>query len=529
MKKTLCLVCILFWVAVSARFSSAQSGDPIQAKASNAEAAHSTVSPRKEAASEVELLKHRIEELENQNRTMMQLLVDLKARIEESTNVAKASSPRLDAKDATNFSPSPRPAVANADTLASSSQLSAASAKPAEQPASAPANSRSSSETGSSGQQDQLRWNNLISEGNTLKFYGFLRLDLDFDSQRPNNAQAPLFITSPDPLPGQGDAGSFSMHPRLTRFGVDYTGKPVSGLYDARMDGKLELDFENGGSESRQIIRIRQAYLRMHWGQFSVLGGQAWDVTSPLTPTVNTDTAMWNAGNIGDRRPQFRVAYDPKSGKGQWSLVAAAGLTGAIDAVDLDANGFRDGEESRRPNAQARIGYSHPLWVKDQGASLGVSGFYGWLSTTNPVTGASRRRFRSQVVNVDYTLPLASLVSLRGEGWWGRNMSDIRGGAGQGINALTGAEIRGRGGWSELSVKASRYYSFHPGFTTDDPFDRDVPSAGRTRNRAFYIANRISPGGSFLIGIDYLRWKTNFKGPTRGVDNRVNVFLQYSY
>ncbi|HEV8483404.1 MAG TPA: hypothetical protein VGV87_07640 [Blastocatellia bacterium] len=529
MKRTVCVVTILFWIAASARTAAAQSGDPVQAKASNAEAVHSTASRPKEAVSEVELLKHRIEELEDQNRTMMQLLIDLKSKVEESANVAKTSNTRMNSMDATNLDRSPKSAVAKADTLASSSQLSAGSAKPVEQRRPAPAGSRSSSEADSSVQQDQLRWTNLISEGNTLKFYGFLRLDLDFDSQRPNNGQAPLFITSPDPVLGQGDAGSFSMHPRLSRFGVDYTGKPISGLYDGKVAGKLELDFENGGSESRQIIRIRQAYLRVNWGQFSVLGGQAWDVVSPLLPTVNNDTAMWNAGNIGDRRPQFRVAYEPKSGKGQWSLVGAAGLTGAIDAVDLDANGFRDGEESKRPDAQARIGYSHPLWVKDQSVSFGVSGFYGWLNTTRPVTGANRRSFRSQVVNVDYTLPLASRVSLRGEGWWGRNMSDTRGGAGQGIKFLTGTEIRGRGGWSELSVKASRYYSFHPGFTTDDPFDPDIPATGRTRNEAFYLGNRISPGGSFLIGVDYLRWKTSYKGLTRGLDNRVNVFLQYSY
>jgi hypothetical protein len=133
------------------------------------------------------------------------------------------------------------------------------------------------------------------------------------------------------------------------------------------------------------------------------------------------------------------------------------------------------------------------------------------------------------VVNIDYTLPLASRVSLRGEGWWGRNMSDTRGGAGQGINLANGREIRGRGGWSELSVKPSRYYSFHPGFTTDDPVDEDIPTGGRTRNQAFYFGNRVTPGGNFLIGFDYLRWRTSFKGFSRGVDNRVNLFFQYSY
>ena len=288
MKRTLCVVSILFAIAASARTSAAQSGDPIQAKASNAVAIHSTVSAPKEAASEVELLKHRIEELENQNRAMMQLLFDLKARVEESAHLANASNTRMEVTEAGRFERSPK-----SDNPSSASRPSAGSAKPAVHATLASSGSGSLPEANSSVQQsDQLKWSSLLGEGNTFKLYGFLRLDLDFDSQRPNNGQAPLFITSQDPRLGKPDAGSFSMHPRLTRFGVDYTGKPIGGLYDGKVAGKLELDFENGGSESRQIIRIRQAYLRVNWGQFSILGGQAWDVVSPLLPTVNSDTAM---------------------------------------------------------------------------------------------------------------------------------------------------------------------------------------------------------------------------------------------
>lgn len=51
----------------------------------------------------------------------------------------------------------------------------------------------------------------------------------------------------------------------------------------------------------------------------------------------------------------------------------------------------------------------------------------------------------------------------------------------------------------------------------------------RTRHRTFYLVKRISPGSNFLIGADYLRRLTDFKGLRRGVDNRVNLFLQYSF
>jgi hypothetical protein len=450
---------------------------------------------------EVETLKRRLDDVENQNRLLLQMVTELKARFDASGQPETKRS-NLPAEVATRDLPNPTAPVSSVATVPVSSQTSQTNAN------------------------QTLRWSDLVSEGNKLKFYGFLRLDLDFDSQRPNNAQTPLFITSPDVNAGGIERGNFSMHPRLTRFGVDYTGGTIEKLGDAKLSGKLETDFENGGPESRQIIRIRHAYARLDWQAFSLLAGQTWDVVSPLFPTVNNDTLQWNAGNVGDRRPQLRAAYEPNAGGGKLSLIGGIGLTGAIDALDLDNNGFRDGEESRLPNYQGRIGYSHSIG-KDRSASFGVSGFYGFLKPGRAIAG--RTDFHSQLLNVDFTLPLASRFALRGEGWWGRNLSDVRGGAGQGINAANGREIRGRGGWSEVNIQVSRYLTINPGFSTDDPVDADLPNGGRTRNQSFYVANRITPGKNFQIGADYLHWLTNFKGFRRGVDHRVNLFLQYTF
>lgn len=440
------------------------------------------------STSEVESLKRRVGELETQNRALTKALADIDAKLSAMARPATTAAAA--------------PAVAPA---------AGAAARPA------------------SKQDDtdpHVRWSEILGEGNRFKLYGFLRLDLDFDSQRPSNTQIPFFITTPDARASGTDNGDFSMHPRLTRFGIDFTGPTLARLGDAKLTGKFESDFENGGTESRQIIRIRHAYLRLGWKKFSLLGGQTWDVVSPLFPVVNGDSLMWNAGNVGDRRPQLRAAYESKAGRGKFALAGAIGLTGAIDSLDFDANGFRDGEESGRPDVQGRVGYSYPLG-KGRDASFGLSGFYGFMKTSRAVAG--RTEFKAQLVNLDFTLPLHPRLTLKGEGWWGRNMSDVRGGAGQGLNAATGREIRGRGGWGEATVRLSRYLSVSPGFTTDDPVDQDLAAGGRTRNRAFYLGNRITAAPNFLIGADYLRWRTDYKGFLRGIDNRVNIFLQYGF
>jgi hypothetical protein len=446
------------------------------------------------AFTEIEVLKRRIEELETQNRTVLETLARLETRL-NAMNYAL-----------TNDKPS---------TSASVSQPSAIT-EPKE----------AESQTATTSKNQPVSWGEIIGEGNKIKLYGFLRLDLLFDSQRPNNAQSILFITSPDPRIGT-ENGNFTMHPRLTRLGIDWSGPQIAKLGDAKLTGKLETDFQNGGTESRQIIRIRHAYLRLGGKNFSLLGGQTWDLVSPLFPTVNSDTLQWNAGNVGDRRPQMRFTYEPRVGGGQVSLAGAVALTGAIDALDLDANGVRDGEESARPQIQGRFGYSHSLGANERVMSFGISGEYGYLKTARAIAG--RSDFHSQLINLDFTLPINNRFTFKSEGWWGRNMSDIRGGAGQGINLLSGREIRGRGGWFEINGKVWRYLSLNPGFSIDDPLDVDIPIGGRTRNRAFFIANRITPGGNTVIGIDYLYWQTDFKGFLRGNDNRINLFLQYNF
>src|SRR3954469_10885308 len=58
------------------------------------------VETERDVTAEVETLKRRIDELESQNRAMLQLLGELKSKLDEPAHIANASSARPDAKDA---------------------------------------------------------------------------------------------------------------------------------------------------------------------------------------------------------------------------------------------------------------------------------------------------------------------------------------------------------------------------------------------------------------------------------------------
>jgi hypothetical protein len=356
-----------------------------------------------------------------------------------------------------------------------------------------------------------------------FSFYGFARLDAIYEDSRTDSIQSPTFVRSEDPSAGPEDEDRLTLHPRLTRFGVDLAGPVLEPLGGARLAGKLEIDFQNGGRESRAVPRYRHAYLSLGWEGSTLLAGQTWDLISPLFPEVNADTLMWNAGNLGDRRAQVRYTLRP-AGTGL-TAAAALGLTGAVDEKDLDGDGVRDGEEAAVPNLQARL-----AWGRQLGAGRLEVGAWGHVAreeVTTPVAGETE--FESSSAGVDWSLPIGSGLTLRGELWTGQNLSDFRGGIGQGVNRARGEEIASRGGWAELGWKPGGRYSLYGGATVDDPDDDDLAAGDRAENRTVYLVQRLDFHPAFRLGLDAIHWTTAYVGLDEGEANRLDLYAVYTF
>ncbi len=448
-------------------------------------------SPSGELVDEVAALKRRVAELEAQNHAILQLLQTINAKLETYASVEAKAVEAV-------YTPELQPQAAPPE----------------------PAKATAVPET--------VKWNEVAAGGSKLKLYGFLRLDLFADSQRPNNPQNPLFILSPDASGNQAGAGNFSMTSRFTRLGIDFTGSRIAKLGDAKLSGRYEMDFfGNFGTESRANARIRFAWLKLNWEHASIVLGQDWQILSPLLPIPNQHGDMFAAGNVGDRRPLIKTEWQQKAGAGTLFLQGGIGLTGSSDAEDLDNDGFRDGETSGRPHIEGRIAYAHSLWVKDKPMTIGVGGLYGWEKTIRPVAGLME--FHPKLAALDYVLPLTAKLDWRGEAWRGGHLTDFRGGINQAVNLTTGREIQARGGWTELKLSPNHFYALHAGFTVDDPEDRDLGIGGRVRNRSAYAGTRFNASSNLMLGFDFLRWRTDYKGQRSGHDNRVNLIFQYSF
>ena len=360
-----------------------------------------------------------------------------------------------------------------------------------------------------------------------LELYGFVRVDAIYDDSRTDAAQTPTFVRSEDPRAGLFNQSNFTLHPRLTRVGARLTSPPDVTVVGGTMSGRVEIDFQAGGRESRQLIRLRHGSFTIAWARVSLLAGQTSDIISPLFPSVNQDTLMWNAGNLGDRRPQFRATWSSPTGtegapQPSWSLVVGVGLPGAIHPQDLDGDGVRDGEASGVPNVQTRVGISLPITEAGGELRVGVSAHVGHEAVSMPIAGADR--FKTWSVSLDHEFDVTSRMVLRGELWTGKNLSDFRGGSGQGVNPDLGTGIRATGGWIEARFDVSTTYGLSVGYSVDDPADHDLSDGGRTKNGAWYLVNQLQLNRLLLVGADYLRWTTSYAGLPDGVDNRVNAY-----
>lgn len=424
------------------------------------------------------------------------------------------------------------------------------------QPSSATANTGATpapSEAAGVPQNGFVKWNELMLSGSRLKLYGFLRGDFVYDDSRPggngaNSSLVPAFVLSENGFGGAANQApapnhaNLLFHPRLTRFGLDFSGPAIESLWGAKSGGKLEIDFYNlvaGGAESREYLRMRHGYASLRWDDVTVLAGQTSDVISQFFPSINPDFIMWGAGNVGDRRPQFRVEYTPKVGPGTFLMQTEVGLTGADDNRDLDNNGIRDGEASGFPTLQARLGYRLPLWEKQ---NLEIAGWihYAHEKIDSPAAvsasfaAAGQTEFASEGYGVDLFVPIyRDILSLRGEIWTGRNLDDIRGGILQGINTSNARRIGATGGWAELMVRPSKRYSFHGGYTFDNPYAGDLPAQAPDLNRIWYLGSRFY-FDPIEFGVDYLNWTTYFKDALAGQrgegrDNRVQAYMSYKF
>ncbi|MDX2091097.1 MAG: hypothetical protein SFX73_24770 [Kofleriaceae bacterium] len=349
-------------------------------------------------------------------------------------------------------------------------------------------------------------------EAPPLSIYGAARLDVLADDSRMNDILQPLYVLR-EPMNGKLD-GETTMTPRLSQLGLSIDEWELDNRGRWKSEGKLEVDF--GGGSRTGVIRLRHAYGQLTYKKgLEVLAGQTWDLASPLYPSAQNDTQLLFAGNIGDRRPQLRVTTYPNE---HLRLAVAAAATGTLDQRDLDGDGQLDGMAAATPMLQMLLEVRMRV---HRGATL-RAGMFGHVARDELANGT---RYPSRSVGGYLFFPVVSRLAWIGEFYVGNNATDLGGGIGQGVNAVTGRTIRSFGGWGELAALPTKRHMIAVGGSGDFAAFDDLAMGDRWANGTVYGVLRYKPTTALQLGLEYLYWRTLYRGMGEGVANRFNFHM----
>jgi hypothetical protein len=316
----------------------------------------------------------------------------------------------------------------------------------------------------------------------SFKLSGYFKADYAYDDLRTWPGNFAIKVSD--------DAVGSATHltARETRLGFDFAWADD----DWRTAAKLEFDFYGLGAapasvvavENKSVPMLRHAYLSLSKGGWAILAGQTSDVISPLVPATVNYTVGWGQGNIGYRRPQFRVTGTATMGSNKLIAAVAAARTIAhdIDVTCVDeecetGDGYDDGSAAGFPTVQGRLGFEGGFGGRGH-ASLGVSGHYGKEKSRiktyegGGLTEDTTLELDSWSVNADLKLKLTDKVSISGEFFMGQNLGSYFGGVLQDYSP-TFVELGAMGGWGMLTLAPFQKTVFNFGYCFDDPDDAD--------------------------------------------------------
>ncbi len=373
-----------------------------------------------------------------------------------------------------------------------------------------------------------------VSSSQAIELYGYLKFDASYDTDQTSVGNFAQWAVS-DSVTDDDDR--FNATANQTRLGMKLHGPDLG---DAKTSGQVEVDFYGGGAENKSHLMMRHAFMKLDWPDydFNIIAGQTSDVIAPLVPnTINYSVAWW-AGDIGYRRPQFRLTKGFAVNE-EVRLQMEGALTRTIGDSIFGMNAGSAGEDSGFPTLQGRLALSFPL-LSDKDTTIGLSGHWGQEEVdTDLFDNGNDIDTWSGVL--DLNMPLCEKAALKGEAWIGENMDAYLGGIAQGIhgvdrdgNPANGAEyplegIRSNGGWAALALGPFDDLTYTIGATIDDPDNDDLNAAQRSQNSSIFGNVFWQLNKSVLTGLEISYWDTEYKDREDGDSIRFQATLMYKF
>ncbi len=371
-----------------------------------------------------------------------------------------------------------------------------------------------------------------------ITVYGTVLWNAFSNTAALNNQDVPL-LASRQGSDTLGNDKSFGMTVRQSRFGLRYQGTQMGG---ARLSGQFEFDLFGGkvampNGVNMDLFRLRLAYGRLDWKNFSLLAGQDWAVFAPLNPTSLASfgiPALAASGNPWIRAPQLRAEFRREISdhtRLDWKVAALDPDLGDYPAEFRALRTPLAGERGRAPAMETRLG-----WTSRSGrgeTAVGLSAHYG-RGKNVALVGTQRleRGIDSWGVALDYIVPLHRRVALSGEIFQGRALGIFNVGIGQSVLPVgTPGEhgVEARGGWLQAQFQLHAKWQLNLAYGLEEPDFQELRVGDRSRNQT-YMSNllyRLSP--HVTLGWEWRRFLTDFRNQRAANERGDHVNLAVSY
>jgi hypothetical protein len=310
---------------------------------------------------------------------------------------------------------------------------------------------------------------------------------------------------------------------RQSTLGFRYRGSQVAG---GTLSGNLSLDLFGGSANSLgHTLRLRIATVQIDWGTRRLMIGQDKPLISKRNPTSLAQVAadpLTNAGNLWLWQPQVRFEQ-------LFNLSRNDTLTGQISVYETAEGAtevpaaFESSFARQRPGLQGRV-----EWSRRRGDREVLALAPGFHFSTSRVAGASAP---SQIGTFDWLVAPTDRLEWTGLLYTGSNIAHM-GALRQGFVVLGPGRVqsvRGTGGWTQLSYRATDRLTFHVYGGQHDDWRRDLVFGGTDKNQA-YSANVIYRlVQNVLVGFEATQVRTTHTSVGMRRNNHYDVAVAYLF
>jgi hypothetical protein len=348
-----------------------------------------------------------------------------------------------------------------------------------------------------------------------IRLTGMALFNTYYNSPTSGSAQYPVTASAPGPR----SAGATL---RQTIIGLEYRGP--STFLGGTIHGSVYMDFAGGAAN--QAVRLRTGSIEIDWKSRSLMVGVEKPIFNPREPSSLAQVAvspLTGAGNLWLWLPQARLEQDFAFGRNS-GLRAQVGVLQTREVGPYPGGApFTGALEAARPALEGRFELFHKL---DDERRLEIAP--GFHTSTTHVAGLS---VPSNLFSTDWFFNPWRRLELSGAFYTGQNVAPLGEGYQQGYGIYYGRAyaVASRGGWAQLTIHTLPRLDFHL-FSGQQDDENERLDTGRIAKNLLFGGNlyyRLAP--NVIVALETTQLRTVYVNQPVRLNNHYDLALAYLF